>query len=155
MSSRTTWTIFAAVVLAGLIVGLAQLVAQPRPPLDRPGVNMPFAPAGRFVVASVQDRTGNIIILDTATGDLYKATPEDFKKFSDRPKVGGPVLIRPFERDKDAPPLPREKGDRRPDREKGPRDKEKAPREKADDRPRLDKDKEGKERPSEKEKAGQ
>jgi hypothetical protein len=94
----------------GLLLGLAGLLglaagvapAQPQPW----GVNPAFVQVGRYVLVKVDG--GNITILDTGTGDLYKATDADVKKYSDRPKVGGGVIIRPaarpeLKKEKDAP----------------------------------------------------
>jgi len=120
MTARVVWPV------AGLL-GLGLLVfarfAPPssaqrpeRPARDTPaarGADSPLAtlrpPVGRFVVARATKQ--EIVILDTATGQLYKATPNDFKKFSELPKIGeGRGLRPPVGRAKDAP--------RRGDREK-------------------------------------
>jgi len=58
---------------------------------------------GRFVVARADK--DNIIILDTTSGKLYKATEKDFQKFSDLPKSEGMKFPLPFPGTKDkAPP---------------------------------------------------
>jgi len=64
---------------------------------------------GRFVVARADK--DYIIILDTTSGKLYKATEKDFQKFSDLPKVEGMKFPLPFPgpkdraKDKTPPPL--------------------------------------------------
>ena len=87
-------------VCLGLV--LTNVSAQPaaRPPVIGPGMQ-----AGRFVVAhSTPER---IVILDTATGQVYVATERDFKKMSEMPKVGSDRLIRPPFREKEDPDRPR------------------------------------------------
>jgi hypothetical protein len=122
MTRKLTATITGLIVLAVLIVGMAQLNAQrpgPReegpPAAARPGF-FPAGPVGRYMVARLDG--SNIILLDTTTGDLYVATPKDFKKFSERPR--GPAFGPPtFERaPRERPPAPvRPRIEKRPDEE--------------------------------------
>jgi hypothetical protein len=104
MQNKSVWALVAVVAVVGALVG-AQLWAQPRPQ-PRPGF-APYIPpqVGRFVLVKVDGK--NIILLDTVTGDLYKATENDVKKYSDRPKVGvmpgpwGPPVFKDrFDKDK-------------------------------------------------------
>jgi len=105
---------------------------------ETPAQRMPFfgGQVGRFVVAHATDK--QIVILDTTTGKLYKATEKDFAKFSDLPKqepMDFPIPIFPGERDKGpAKDRPRER-DKEKDKEKAPaRDKEKDGRERDKDK---------------------
>jgi len=67
-------------VLTALAIGLPTSQSQP-PPL--PGFG---AQPGRFTVVKVTD-AGAVYLIDTTTGDLFKATLEDAKPYSERPKV--------------------------------------------------------------------
>jgi hypothetical protein len=127
MKNKILWAVACLGGLACVILGVAQLSAQR--PVPQPGqpVIVPFAQTGRFVVARVHG--DDVILLDTATGDLYKATPADYKKYSDRPRVGTGRL--PFGRDgaKDRKEAPRreEKKDKDPSLREGSTEKEKRP----------------------------
>jgi hypothetical protein len=100
--------------------------------------------AGRFVVAHSSPE--RIVILDTATGQVYVATERDFKKMSEMPKVGGDRLIRPPFRDKEDPERPRLR--ERPDKERS--EKERRERERREkersEKERREKEKEKDER---------
>jgi hypothetical protein len=94
MERKGFWIIVAAFLGGFLLFGLSQAVAQrgfgePRSP-DRP--------VGRFQVVHVAD--GEIILLDTATGDLYAAQPRDVKPYNTRPRLDD---RQPFMRDKGPP----------------------------------------------------
>ena len=72
------------VVLLGVaIVGISCVSAQPP---FRPEPRPNDQGIGRFQVVQVVER--EIIILDTATGDLYAAGPKDIKPFSTKPVTG-------------------------------------------------------------------
>jgi hypothetical protein len=108
VNHRIIWGLVGVAAVALLIFGFSSTSAQ-RSPV--PGAVMPFpfgAPAGRFTVAHAT--ATQVIILDTATGQLYKASSDDFKKFSELPKVGGgfPAF----------PPLPDTKENRPPRKDK-------------------------------------
>jgi hypothetical protein len=103
-------------------------------PAQRPPIPMMpgFPPQpGRFVVAHATDK--RIVVLDTATGRLYKAGEDDLKKMSDLPKLEGGF----------APPFPGggpgRDDDRRPPRP-GDRDDDRRPRPPERDRDRPEKD---------------
>jgi hypothetical protein len=101
MKNKGVWVLAGVAALVLLIVGITQLPAQ----RAGGGVIIGGPPVGRFVVALVEKDTGgtnHIILLDTATGELYKATDEDIKKFADKPKFDRPPM-RPVDkfRDKD------------------------------------------------------
>jgi hypothetical protein len=81
---RIVWPITALVGLVILAVGISTVPAQPRPGMG----GMMFGQTGRFAVAHASDK--QIIILDTTTGKLYKATESDYLKASAIPKVETP-----------------------------------------------------------------
>jgi hypothetical protein len=86
-----------ALLLAGLTVfGLSNLGAQ-RPPLPGMG-GFGFPEVGRYQAVRATD--DSIILIDTTTGELYRATPRDIKPFSERPK--------PEARKDGLPPLPKD-----------------------------------------------
>jgi hypothetical protein len=117
------WTVIAlGIVLLGLVLaGFTPLTAQP-------GLRMPMQPehVGRYTVVKVVESAGtmNILLLDTVTGDLYRATADDAKPYRERPKHGGVIIIPfdPFDKDfgkdkdkdfnpfKDAKDLPKDFG---------------------------------------------
>jgi hypothetical protein len=81
MDRKGAWIIASGLLVGGLLFGLSHLWAQRNggPP---PGPGM--GEVGRYQVATVSSKA--IIIIDTATGDLFKATPKDVKPFASRPK---------------------------------------------------------------------
>jgi Cys-tRNA synthase (O-phospho-L-seryl-tRNA:Cys-tRNA synthase) len=84
MKPTVVWPIAAVVALGIVVLGIATVEAQ-RAEGDRAAF-VPAPHAGRFVVAhALAER---IVILDTATGQLYVAGEKDMKKFSEMPKVG-------------------------------------------------------------------
>jgi hypothetical protein len=87
MSSTKFWALAGLVVLAGAAAWSARTPAQPFPRPEMPGFTGPMS-VGRYAVARADGTT--IIILDTVTGDLYKATEKDLKDYKSRPKMGGP-----------------------------------------------------------------
>ena len=82
MKHRVVWPIAGVLGLAVLVVGITKLSAQ-RPPINLPGL---APPVGRFVVAHAT--AARVIILDSATGQVYVAEEKDFKPVSALPKVG-------------------------------------------------------------------
>src|SRR5438094_3683765 len=72
-----------ALPLGVVIVGISYVSAQPP---FRPEPRPNDQGIGRFQVVQVVER--EIIILDTATGDLYAAGPKDIKPFSTKPVIG-------------------------------------------------------------------
>ena len=137
MSHRFVWSIVAVLSLGGLIAFLSQSSAQRAgggAPGGMPGMaGMPQGMPGRFVVANAS--SSQVLILDTATGQVYRAKEEDFKKMSDLPGMGQPGGgrdIRPGGRDRQPEPKeanPRER--RNPDNE-APKDKDARPRDRRD-----------------------
>lgn len=87
MKQRVVWPIAAVVALGVVVLGVSSLAAQREGDRERrPGVIM--AAPGRFVVAhALAER---IVILDTATGQLYVATERDMKRHSEMPRPIGP-----------------------------------------------------------------
>lgn len=87
MKQTVVWPIAAVVALGVVVLGITTVEAQRDGdrgrPMDRPA---PAPRAGRFVVAhALAER---IVILDTATGQLYVAGERDMKKFSELPSIG-------------------------------------------------------------------
>ena len=93
MRHRIFWPLVACLGLGGLTLVISQSTAKRAPggaggpggPAGMPG-GMPGMP-GRFVVANAS--ATQVLILDTATGQVYRAKEEDFKKMSDLPVMGG------------------------------------------------------------------
>jgi hypothetical protein len=88
MKQTVVWPIAAVVALGVVVLGIATVEAQRDGDRGRGGMDHPaHAPhSGRFVVAhALAER---IVILDTATGQLYVAGEKDMKKFSEMPKIG-------------------------------------------------------------------
>jgi len=84
MKNKSVWAIGAAILLVGGALVLAQFPPAPRP---APMAFMGPVQVGRYTVVKVEG--GNtIILLDTATGSLYKASDSDIKKYSELPKGG-------------------------------------------------------------------
>ena len=81
MSHRILWPVVAALGLGGLILVISQSTAQ------RPGGGGGGAPGmpGRFVVAHASAH--QVLVLDTATGQVYRVPSDDFKKLSDLPRM--------------------------------------------------------------------
>jgi hypothetical protein len=117
-----------------LLVVLSNLVAQTRP--GGPGGLGGFPPlpalggsdVGRYQAVKVAD--DHILIIDTTTGDLYRASMKDVKSYSERPKptAGQGGGFPPLPKDKfelpkdiplpkDLPPLPKD-GPRSPQKDK-------------------------------------
>lgn len=99
-------SVIAFLGVAVLLVGISTLLAQGRAPVGLPGLPPPppgFGESpGRYTIVKVTDTA--IILLDTANGDLYKATFEDAKPYKERtkPNAGGVPIP------KDFPPIPKD-----------------------------------------------
>jgi hypothetical protein len=109
MNRKGAWITIGVVFLGVALFGLANLFAQ-RGAGGRGGPGGPGGfglGIGRFQVVS--SSTSAIIILDTMTGDLFKADPaKDVKPYRDRPRIDlGPP---PLDKDglKDRPPPPKD-----------------------------------------------
>ena len=83
MNHKNMWLTAGAVLLGLVIAGISYVSAQPP---FRPEPRPNDQGIGRFQVVQVVER--EIIILDTATGDLYAAGPKDIKPFSGKPVMG-------------------------------------------------------------------
>lgn len=103
MNHRIMWPLAALLGFAIFVMAISQVPAQPRP-----GMFNPFVQSGRFVVAHATEK--QVIILDTGTGKLYKATSADFQKYSELPKMEMPYPVFPDKdkgpKDLKRPPLP-------------------------------------------------
>jgi hypothetical protein len=109
---RIVWPITALLGVIVLAIGINNVVGQRPPGL---GGYSPYPPpVGRFVVAHANEN--RIIILDTGTGKLYKATENDFGKMSDLPRFATPTpMTYPPDRGprfKDKPDFPTKDKDR-------------------------------------------
>jgi hypothetical protein len=76
--NKTTWVLVCLLPLGGLLFGLGRLSADRPPPAGQEG------DVGRFVLARAS--SNSIVILDTVTGDLYRAGVEDVKPYAARPR---------------------------------------------------------------------
>jgi len=158
MNQRAAWSLVGLVILAALGVGL--YAQRPSAPEDVPGERArperrPDGPLGRFLggppgryqVVHVDGRgpDASFVVLDTVTGDLFRAGRDDVKPYHDRPRTGpgGEPGRRP-DGDGDRPRIrerPRDRGEtevkdrprERPRDRVNPRDRDEA---KDKDRPR-------------------
>lgn len=147
MKSRIVWSVVGGLVLVGLAVVIGSSYAQ------RPGVGFsPFgAPAGRFAVAHAS--ADAVLVLDTATGQVYKAGRDDFKKMSELPRIderGRPPVIdrdRPFgkEREKKDVDRPRKEREKRDREREGDEKRERKEREGDERKERERREREGRE----------
>jgi hypothetical protein len=81
MNRKGPWIVLGALLLALLVFGLTQVVAQRN---FRTGASAsPGAPFARYQVVTVNEK--EVIIMDVTTGDLYSAKPSDVKPYSTRP----------------------------------------------------------------------
>ncbi len=99
MNPRIVWPITALLGLAVVVLGWSHLSAQRLP--ERPLAFMAGPQVGRFVVAhALAER---IVILDTATGQLYVAGERDMKRFTELPRLseGRPPFM---DKEGDGPP---------------------------------------------------
>lgn len=112
MKQRIVWGLVTVAAVAVVVLVLAPSNAQ------RPGGGGGFGGGfgmmgpmgGRFTVAHAS--ADAVLILDTATGQVYKAGAKDFKKMSELPKMGeGGMPFGKFEK-KDRPFRDREKKER-------------------------------------------
>jgi hypothetical protein len=114
MSHRSFWPLLGFLLLAGLIIGLTLGNAQPFRDGSAPGMDR-AGPPGRWAVVRVKEHS--LILLDTATGDLFEARDADIKPYGERHRPPPPPPpVRPRERgeDKDRPPESRDKDRDRP-----------------------------------------
>jgi hypothetical protein len=79
MTHVKLWLTGGFVLLIGGVIGLSALTAQRTPPSLLGGSEV-----GRY--QAVHTSPDGIILLDTATGELYRATPNDIKPHSARPR---------------------------------------------------------------------
>lgn len=134
MNPRIAWPVAALVGLGLLILGLSSTSAQRggggggdmQPFRGGPGPMM-----GRFVVAYAS--ADRVVIVDSMTGHVYKATERDFRPISSLPNVeGGRQPMMPREMDEkewkkaDEPQRKRffPKEDKKPDRKEFEKDKD-------------------------------
>ena len=110
MNRRFLWPLGGLLALVILAASFSHTPAQ-RGPMQFFGGGQ----VGRFVVAKTGDDKGApyVIILDTTSGKLYKATEKDFLKYSELPKVEPMDFQLPFF-----------------DKDKGPKDKAPPPKDK-------------------------
>jgi hypothetical protein len=104
MSSKSGWTVAGILALVLLIVGISNLPAQ------RFGSPTPLGhgDVGRYVL--VRNTEDAIIIMDSVSGELYKATPADIKPFAARHRfMEPPRKDEPAFKDKERPFFPPEK----------------------------------------------
>jgi hypothetical protein len=76
MDRKSVWIVIGAAALVALGFGMSRLVAQFQP-APNPG-------QGRY--QAVSNTSEGIIILDTVTGDLYRARGEDVRPYWQRPR---------------------------------------------------------------------
>ena len=91
MERRNTWILGCAILLGFSIFGLSQLWAQRFPGDGRGGSE---GLVGRYQV--VRSSPEAVLLLDTATGELYGAGREDIRPTSARPRggeVAGPGML--------------------------------------------------------------
>ncbi len=82
MSHLRLWLAGGLVVLVLGVSGMSALTAQRTPPSGLGGSEV-----GRYQV--VHTGPDGLIMLDTATGELYRATPNDIKPYSAHPRQPG------------------------------------------------------------------
>jgi hypothetical protein len=138
MRHRIVWPVVATLALGSLILVISQSTAQWG--AGGFGGNLPGTPGTpgmpgtqlRFIVANAS--SSQVLILDTATGLVYRAKEDDFKKLSDLPHLGGGRGVqppardrRPESRDKVKSPAPAR--DRRTPEKDAPKDEAPARRE--------------------------
>lgn len=86
MQSRWLWPIVGAAAVVVVVASYSGAQRPERP--DGPPMGGPFGPgpaAGRYVVA--HGSATQVLILDTATGRVYKVTEKEFKPSSELPRV--------------------------------------------------------------------
>ena len=112
MDRKSVFVIAAAILAASVIIGLSPTWAQDGFRTDHLAAD---GTVGRYVVVSVTD--AEVIIMDTASGDLYSAKPKDVKPYEARPRPrsfssarpSGPVMTTgsPHFRTTERPPTTR------------------------------------------------
>jgi hypothetical protein len=112
MKQRIVW-----LVVGGLALVALWALIKPASAQRDGGFGFPLLRAGRFTVAHAS--ADAVLVLDTATGKVYKAGKDDFKKMSELPKIEeGARPVFPKEREKkdgDVPPRRKER-DRDPEK---------------------------------------
>lgn len=107
MNGKVAVVTLGVVILLGVVIVLGTMPSQRAEAQPPPGMGFGFGEVpGRYTVVKVADVAGTtvILLLDTATGELYRATADDAKPFRDRPRHGGfPGGFRDDVKDKDGP----------------------------------------------------
>jgi len=112
MNRATAWILGGAAVVAFLGLGVSGLFGQ------RFATEQVGGSVGRFVV--VRNTDDAIIIMDSTTGDLFRASQDDVKPFANRPQTArdgwnrdkGTVIVKdigPITADKDVKVSPKDK----------------------------------------------
>jgi hypothetical protein len=94
MNRRIVWPVAGVLGLAVLVLSISGLPAQRPINMPTPGLH-----SGRFVVAHATPT--RVIILDSATGQVYAAGERDFKPMSELPRPGEGSRPPFMQRDKD------------------------------------------------------
>src|SRR5437660_1146216 len=81
MDRKSVFVIAAAILAASVVIGLSPTWAQHGFRTDQPTGD---GAVGRYIVVNVSD--AEVIIMDTASGDLYSAKPKDVKPYEARPR---------------------------------------------------------------------
>jgi hypothetical protein len=87
MSTKSGWTVAGILVMVLFIVGISSLSAQRFGPPAGPGHG---GDVGRYVL--VRNTEDAIIIMDSVSGELYRATPADIKPFTARHRFMEPPM---------------------------------------------------------------
>lgn len=82
MTRKGGWIACGVLLLALLMVAVTSVTAQ-RPPFPMMP-RLPMSEVGRYEVVKTTDT--EILLVDSTTGDLYRATMSDVKPYSKRPK---------------------------------------------------------------------
>jgi hypothetical protein len=89
MSTKSGWTVAGILVMVLFIVGISSLSAQRFGP---PGAIGHGGDVGRYVL--VRNTEDAIIIMDSVSGELYRATPADIKPFAARHRFMEPPMLK-------------------------------------------------------------
>jgi hypothetical protein len=95
MNHRIVWPVVLVLAVGVAAVTISASNAQREGDRGRPMDRLAPAQPGRFVVAKVFD-PNSVLLLDTATGQIYELERSDFKKASSLPKFseGRPMFGR-------------------------------------------------------------
>jgi hypothetical protein len=100
MNRKGAWIVVGLTALLAVGSGLfAQIVFHPEGGPGGGGVRVNGLVPGRF--QAVSSSPDGVVILDSATGDLYRAGPGDIKPYHARPQIHAPGPQPPFEFRKD------------------------------------------------------